>query len=552
MKLLGVRRNGIYLYLDTTEGERKNCFRYGTEELERKARSLIGKNIEYKTWQPERYPPEDWFSEIWEAPNQDSKTPTDQPEPAGYKKDFQYNLKFKNPTRQRLIGPPGTGKTHTLIEWVKNELKDKVDSRQIAFISFTNVAANTAKERVSADPDIPDHLNFPNFSTLHSLATRMGGSLGLHLVKEEHLKKFDPRVYIEKEWTIHGDSGSIVERHKHPVLQAYSYQLATKSQELEFDVESIEGVIDALNSYFVNVVNKSNVMGYAEAYINAYEKFKQHEGLADFNDVILNVLNPNFDQSRVPCFEVLFVDEAQDLSKLQWDFIELLSAKARRTVVAGDDDQAIMASFGASPESFVKFEVSIDDHPLDKSYRIPPSIKQWLDLKIIPLVERNPIRILKKWFGNLDKKGQGSITDYQLKKHIDKNGQEVTTKGLIEFKDFINLMSKRASEEWLIMAPTKATVEKIHNALEDRNIPHYNQRRYYGSDVPTIYVQTIHTSKGMDVKNAALVVDRLADNMMLLEDSRLLYVALTRAESELFPLIVGRQVNSSLKELLTQ
>ena len=47
-----------------------------------------------------------------------------------------------------IPGPPGTGKTHTLMNYLDKELKQNTDPSQIAYIAFSNVAAKVAKERI--------------------------------------------------------------------------------------------------------------------------------------------------------------------------------------------------------------------------------------------------------------------------------------------------------------------------------------------------------------------------------------------------------------------
>ena len=57
---------------------------------------------------------------------------------------------------------------------------------------------------------------------------------------------------------------------------------------------------------------------------------------------------------KSPKFDVVFIDEAQDLSLMQWDIKRSIWNKTKDSFIAGDDDQAIFRWAGFDVNTFIK------------------------------------------------------------------------------------------------------------------------------------------------------------------------------------------------------
>ena len=69
-----------------------------------------------------------------------------------------------------ILGPPGTGKTTTLLNLVDEFIQKGVRPRQIGYFSFTRKAANEAAERAAKKFELDKDTDLENFRTLHSFA----------------------------------------------------------------------------------------------------------------------------------------------------------------------------------------------------------------------------------------------------------------------------------------------------------------------------------------------------------------------------------------------
>ena len=83
-----------------------------------------------------------------------------------------------------VLGPPGTGKTTTLLNEVEKYLKE-TDPNKIGYFSFTQKAAYEARDRAMAKFNYSED-DLPYFRTLHSLAFRQLGIKKENVMQKHH------------------------------------------------------------------------------------------------------------------------------------------------------------------------------------------------------------------------------------------------------------------------------------------------------------------------------------------------------------------------------
>jgi superfamily I DNA/RNA helicase len=103
---------------------------------------------------------------------------------------------------------------------------------------------------------------------------------------------------------------------------------------------------------------------------NAYQRWKKDQGYVDFTDLITRVANG---EGTFPTWDVVIIDEAQDLTPLQWRLAERLYEQASTVYVVGDDDQTIYGFLGANVRNFLSWPCDAQ-RVLDYTHRLPKNI----------------------------------------------------------------------------------------------------------------------------------------------------------------------------------
>ena len=273
-----------------------------------------------------------------------------------------------------VLAGPGSGKTTVITNRAVRITANKCEPSRLLCVTFTNAAAEEMKQRYlklagSMIADFaPDASDIPVFSTVHAFCN--------NIISEYEKRTGIRYVRIEGE---DSPRNSIFER----IYKKYNGIVPDEAM-----IERIKGYLRREKDGSGRGAEerpkapsgKNQIRRFSDI-VREYTRVKKENGFIDFDDMVLMSLELLTGNDEIRgwargLFDYVQVDEAQDLSRAQYEVLRMIAGNANIFIVA-DDDQSIYGFRGAEPQCLFDFAEEYPDaarYELTRNFRSTPEI----------------------------------------------------------------------------------------------------------------------------------------------------------------------------------
>ena len=329
-----------------------------------------------------------------------------------------------------------THNTRRLIEEVSKELETR-RPEELSFVTFTRKGAEEGLRRVCSklmfEPE-----DLPYFRTLHSLTFHALNLKGTQMFGRLDQRKFNKEFgYNVNRCEV--DTGKVAPTRDSLYLDFYDMERSgalTSKQLAEADIEK---------AYYNQIVRN-------------YEAYKAREEKVDFFDCLIKYV----ENGEALPVKVAMIDEAQDITALQWKVIDKAFKKAEKIIIAGDDKQSIYAYSGARPDFLIQLSKQFPVEHLSKSYRIPYSVYK-LSVAITNFIGEKTEQKAEPRMEN----GEGMVMQLNELERI------------LNFLDESCIKNDPDKTAWYILARNNCFLEEPKKVLEEALIPYWTAEGFF-------------------------------------------------------------------------
>ena len=307
----------------------------------------------------------------------------------------------------KVIGTAGCGKTSYLIAQIERAC-EKYHPSRIGAVSFSKGATVELVDRICDKAGVSP-ASIQNVRTVHSMCFRLG-KFQKKDIAEKNIKEFF-EAYPGLAWN--------------QVNSKYDEDLP------EIDLTKKE------SNYNRNRFNMMNILRNrltpeeewpddVQTFFEIWKDWMYQNEYIDFT----GLLEHAFMLGLYPDIDVLFVDESQDSTPLQFSLLKKWSEKTHHTVFVGDPNQSIYGWAGSDPDAFKNLPAE-STISLNQSHRVPQAVAEYAS-RIIHGLDMLPTEISgdvsKRLLPDFEKPGEHMLIcrcNYQLnrwKKHLIKKG----------------------------------------------------------------------------------------------------------------------------------